>query len=101
MPTYEFACAGCTRRRDVRAGMGESDELVLVCLDCGGDMRKGVPRTVAVVRSDSASTSVGGAGATPRSRRRGRTCTGGSVKLTRPNPFAAELPVPGKEAAGS
>ncbi len=88
MPTYEFRCPGCTARRDVHASMREADGLALVCVDCGGTMTKGFGGAGLVLVTSSSSGPVSGA------RRRGRpavTCTDGAVRLSRPNPFRAEL----------
>jgi putative FmdB family regulatory protein len=91
MPLYDFRCSDCASERDVRASFADADTLELVCIACGGEMRKVLSRTINIglVLTSDASPSTG----RPHLPKRD-TCSDGAVKLSRPNPFRADLPAP-------
>jgi putative FmdB family regulatory protein len=91
MPLYDFRCAGCAETREVRAAFAEASTLELVCTSCGGAMTRVISKTAPAVQTFSASASPPHP-RPPAGRARARTCEDGAVQLTRPNPFAAELP---------
>ncbi|HEY1700709.1 MAG TPA: zinc ribbon domain-containing protein [Trebonia sp.] len=105
MPLYDFRCAECRAEQEVRASLAEADSLELVCVGCGGTMRRALSRAtgvvIAVSPSPVPSSSSGPLGARTRDRRHdpfgGKTCEHGAVRLTRPNPFAQDLPRPDAE----
>ena len=90
MPLYDFRCAECANKREVRATVAQAGDLELICTACGGPMRKTISRTVALITG-----AVGAASPPPRTpsapAERGHGCSDGVVKLTRPNPFARTL----------
>lgn len=91
MPLYDFRCAGCEATREVRASFGEASTLELICTSCGETMTRVLSKTAPAVLTPGASAPP----PQPRqrtSRARARTCEAGAIQLTRPNPFAADLP---------
>lgn len=91
MPLYDFRCSDCTDRREVNVSIAQASGLELICVTCGGTMRKTISHTVAFIADSSATTSPSDR-ARPMSTERGHRCSDGVVKLTRPNPFAPTLP---------
>ena len=89
MPTYDFRCRLCADRREVPATYAVASGLQLVCTACGGIMEKAFTASIQVMTSSAAPPPSGPA---RRRRRRGRDSCDAAVDLTRPNPFAAELP---------
>jgi putative FmdB family regulatory protein len=103
MPLYDFRCAECRAEQEVRASLAEADSLELVCVGCGGTMRRALSKATGVVIAVSPSPSVlpppatAGGGTGGRGARGRRACEHGAVRLTRPNPFGASLPRPDAE----
>ncbi|HEY4019729.1 MAG TPA: zinc ribbon domain-containing protein [Pseudonocardiaceae bacterium] len=89
MPRYDFRCVECAGEREALVPFDQADSLELVCLDCGGDMTRAMTRSFAIATRTArrATPSPTGTG-----QRRGRTCSDGAVKLTRPNPLSGALP---------
>ncbi|TCK21304.1 zinc ribbon domain-containing protein [Pseudonocardia endophytica] len=88
MPTYDFRCDACGATREVRARYETVAGLELVCVLCGGRMTKTFTATVGLMTRSAAAPSP----APPRRKgRRGGDSCDAALKLTKPNPFAAEL----------
>jgi hypothetical protein len=89
MPLYDFCCVECAGEREVQAGLNQVGSLELICVGCGGVMKKALRKTATFVMSSTARSSPPPA-RPPLPRR--DTCSDGAVKLTRANPFARSLP---------
>lgn len=90
MPEYEFRCRECGARTDVLAPYAVATELELVCVACGGTMAKDITRSFAI----SVGRGGGGEAAAdgrPAHAHHHHHDTHGAVKLTRPNPFGADV----------
>jgi putative FmdB family regulatory protein len=93
MPLYDFRCAECRAEREVRASLAEADSLELVCVSCGGTMRRTLTKATGVIIAVSPSPSARPPSATAGGgARRGARHRHGAVRLTQPNPFAGSLP---------
>jgi len=87
VPSYDFRCRDCGVRRAVRAGWELARDLTLVCVACGGTMRKAFSPAVYLVAGSGRNAPV----AAPSRRRRGGDSCDAAVRLTRSNPFAGRL----------
>lgn len=99
MPIYDFRCADCPAEREVRAAFDRARSLELVCVDCGGTMRKVITLAPALLVGAAHTASPSREPERPR-RRSARTCADGVVTLTRPNPFTSTLPRAGGREDG-
>ncbi|AFM28023.1 zinc ribbon domain-containing protein [Desulfomonile tiedjei] len=90
MPIYEFFCAECSASRDVLVDQRTKNELELLCVQCGGVMKASEVSMFSVVSSSRAANG-------KRIRPQGAKSCGHThacrcaVKLTRPNPFQAQV----------
>lgn len=103
MPLYDFRCNECGDTRDVLANYEIAERLELICVRCGGGMTLKPVLAVNILRSrashvDRASNSRGGPVAPQQGRACGHAyrCRCSGVRLTKPNPFRAEI----RKAAG-
>jgi putative FmdB family regulatory protein len=90
MPLYDFRCVECRSEREVRASLAEADSVELVCVSCGGTMRRALSKATGLIIAVSPSPAR--PSATPGARNLRRHDDHGAVRLTQPNPFAADLP---------
>ena len=92
MPRYEFHCDKCEAVRDVLASYERSRTLELICTECGGSMHVAPVLSLNIGNfvADAAETDSRVRSAT-KSCGHSYTCRCGGVKLTRPNPFKADL----------
>lgn len=82
MPQYDFMCADCDARREVRADYATKSKLELVCVHCGGVMRAAPSSSITAITAKETKQ------AKPHTH--SHACSS-AIKLTRPNPFAKEI----------
>jgi predicted nucleic acid-binding Zn ribbon protein len=90
MPIYELLCTQCATSREVLANHRAKNEIKLLCAQCGGVMRAA---EVSMFSITCSSTATNKGRARPR---RGKTCGHThacrcAVKMTKPNPFQAQV----------
>jgi predicted nucleic acid-binding Zn ribbon protein len=90
MPIYEFSCTRCATSRDVIVDHGSKNELELLCVQCGAMMRAVEVSLFSITCSSTGTDKA-------RARHSGAKSCGHthacrcSVKMTRPNPFQAQV----------
>jgi len=89
MPLYDFRCAACGATRELHGSYTEISALTLICTACGGAMTKAPSRIGGVVVRSLTSPSPSKSGA-PKGQHDHDACRA-SVRLSRPNPFEAQL----------
>lgn len=91
MPLYDFRCRQCGAECELFSTFDEAQTLVLVCPECGDDMRM-APSLVAPLRARIAKAEAVANNATrqPTCGHR-HACTCAAVCLSRPNPFWNEI----------
>jgi len=90
MPIYEFLCTQCAASREVLVDHRAKNGLELLCTHCGGVMRAAEVSMFSIVSSSSAARNahIPPQGAKPCGHTHACRCT---VKLTKPNPFQAQV----------
>ena len=89
MPLYDFVCADCGARREVRADYETKSNLELLCVHCGGVMRAAPASGVAIITTTAKQEEQL---SSPQTKSDGHTyACSSAIKLARPNPFAKEI----------
>jgi putative FmdB family regulatory protein len=88
MALYDFACESCGQGRSVLADFETAEALELVCTACGGTMRKALVLAINIVGHGSAEPDASVQPAKSCGHDYACRC---SVRLSRPNPFRAEI----------
>ncbi len=98
MPLYQFRCNACGDSRDVLANFEMAQRLELICVACGGGMTLGPVLAVNILRSRSsnADRATVSREAPAQAQRQGKGCGHAyhcrcAIRLTKPNPFRAEI----------
>ena len=92
MPLYDLCCADCGARREVRVSFNVLASLELLCVGCGGVLRRAAaPGKVALLRPVAERQDL------PATLQRPAKACGHAhacrcaVKLTQPNPFQQQI----------
>jgi hypothetical protein len=93
MPLYTFVCAGCNASREVLTDLATAESLELLCVSCGGSVRKAPVLAVNVIGPAIAAYK---AANNAKSEELFKPCGHKyqcrcGIKLTKPNPFKQEI----------